>query len=402
MTRKILALVGLFALLGLSACGGGTVVKDDKPEVLLPGELVESSVADITLVRCQGRGNDQRVAIVQARKGCLEWYINYHLAQSAEERNAYLAKQRDVMANLDRYVKDPAPGAKAGLGEGVKSQVRVDDETVKVEIITQVHRRQLEMDLVGMGIMKSKEEMLADIGRPTLMVVPFPTSKGNKHRGMIEGTFNSYLTTNKWEVVSSSAVQDLEKMTDAIGEVAGAEDDEAAKIAMAAGADIYIKFDVQKAANDREVAWGVKLEAAETTTGRMIASHTKISPARSQWEATGEAKAIQDASSDAMGIVLAQITDYWREDAPKGSKFYIAFKNAPKNLDVAMNSVLKKTCTQVKLERSTAKEVVFRAQCKADNLELAGAIDEGITAKAGGAAYDFAAKNKNSIIVVFQ
>ncbi len=195
-------------------------------------------------------------------------------------------------------------------------------------------------------------------------------------------------------------------MVDAIGEVEGAEEDEAAKIAMAAGADVYITFEPKKErgkeAYGKSVAYGVALKAYETTTSRLLGSETVISPARASWVAGEEARALQDAASDAMAKLLPQIEEYWKEDAAKGSKFYVVFKNAPKSTDIKMNSVFKRTCSRVKLVRSTRSEVTFRLQCKMDNLELAGAIDEGISKKMPDVSYDFAAKNRNNIIVVFK
>lgn len=44
----------------------------------------------------------------------------------------------------------------------------------------------------------------------------------------------------------------------------------------------------------------------------------------------------------------------------------------------------------------------FYAQCKGDNMEIANALDEGIKANFSSANYDFLAKNKNSIIVLFK
>ncbi|RME19445.1 MAG: hypothetical protein D6806_18275, partial [Deltaproteobacteria bacterium] len=289
-------------------------------------------------------------------------------------------------------------------GKGIKSRVRVSDDKLRVVIITDVHRKLLEDDLVAMNIIAKKDEMLDAVGRPSLAVVPAAVAKGNKYRGMVEGILNSYLTKHRWEVVNASG--DLDKMVDAIGEVEGAEEDEAAKIAMAAGADVYITFEPKKErgkeAYGKSVAYGVALKAYETTTSRLLGSETVISPARASWVAGEEARALQDAASDAMAKLLPQIEEYWKEDAAKGSKFYVVFKNAPKSTDIKMNSVFKRTCSRVKLVRSTRSEVTFRLQCKMDNLELAGAIDEGISKKMPDVSYDFAAKNRNNIIVVFK
>ena len=188
--------------------------------------------------------------------------------------------------------------------------------------------------------------------------------------------------------------------------MAEAEEDEAAKIAMAAGADVYVMFEAKKEKGKGmaggQIAYSTRIEAYETTTSRMLASEKVTSPAYYENQAGQESRVLEEALRDSMAKVLPQVTDYWKEDAPKGHRFYVVFKNAPKKTDMKMNSVLKKACARVKLIRSTASEATFQAQCKLDNLELASAIDEGIEAKMSGTEYDFAAKNRSNIIVVFK
>ena len=405
--KKCSALVFAVLLIGVwsVACVQRVVVQDTGPEILLPGQFVESVDEAIDMVRCQGKGPDQPTAMIQARKGCLEWMITEKLAQAPAERRAYLASQKQIMAKLDRYVAIPKPGPRSGTGEGVKSQVRIDANQIKVELITKVFKKQLKADLVDLGIIASADEIADSIGNPTMMVVPFAASKGNKFRGMIEGLLNSYLTKAQYEVLSSSGQKDLDKMITAFAEAAEAEEDEAAAIARAVGADIFIKFEGKKMLPEgggQEVAYGVRIEAYETTTAKMLGSEQKTSPTRVTWRAGEEMRALEEALRDAMAQVMPQITAYWKKDAPKGNRYFVVFKDAPRRTDMKMSKVLKKACTKVKLQTSTASTVTFRVQCKADNLELASVIDEGIETKMGGAGYNFVAKNRNSIVVQFQ
>lgn len=402
LSAAILAV--LLAGVWTTACTTVVVKEDTGPEVLLPGQFIESVDANTVLVKCQGKGPDVRAAVNHARKGCLEWFITNQLAQTPSERQAYMANQKAIFAKLDRYVSLPPPGSASGKGKGIKSRVRLDEDTLKVDIITDVHKQLLQDDLVAMNIITSKEDMLDAIGRPTLMTVPFKASKGNKYRGIIEGQLKDYLTENRWEVLSPEGVSNLDKMVDAIGEVAGAEEDEVMKLAMAAGADIYIQFEAkkEKSKGGGGVAYTVRVEATDTTTGQSLAGKSVTSPARSDWNAGAEARALQEAMADAMGQVIPKIMGYWKEWAPKGRKFYLVFNNAPKKTDMRMASALKRgQCSQVKLVRSTKSTIHFRVQCKMDNLELAAAIDDAITSKMGGADYEFVAKNRNSIIVQF-
>jgi hypothetical protein len=378
------------------------VVKEDRgPEVLLPGELIETVDANTILVKCTGIGGDQRHAIDQARKGCLEWVITNQMAQTPGEKQAYMAQQKNIFQKIDRYVNIPPPGARSGKGKGVKSQVRVSDQEIKVIIITDVHKKALQDDLVAMGVIGSKDDMLEAVGMPTLMVHPSKANKGKKSRKIMEDLVNSFLTKAKWEVLDAKGVADLNKLVDAIGEVADSEEDEAAKLALAIGADVYIIFEANKEKKGSSVAYSVGISAYETTTGRKLASETALSSPRSTWTAGEESAAMMEGLNDAMGKVIPQITDYWKEDAPKGNRFTVVLKNCPKNTDMKLAPVMKRMCRFVKT-KSFPSQVNFYAQCKGDNLELAGGLSEGIDAKLSGHEYEFVAKNANNLIIVFK
>lgn len=401
--RKVATLFVMVLVLSVwgMACTTVVVKEDRGPEVLLPGELIETVDANTILVKCTGIGADQRQAIDQARKGCLEWVITNQMAQTPGEKQAYMAQQQNIFAKMDRYVNIPPPGARSGKGKGVKSQMRVSDEEIKVIIITDVHKKVLQDDLVAMGVVGSKDDMLEAVGMPTLMVHPSKANKGKKNRKIMEDLVNSFLTKAKWEVLDAKGVADLNKLVDAIGEVADAEEDEAAKLALAVGADVYIIFEANKEKQGSSVAFSVGISAYETTTGRKLASETALSSPRSTWTAGETSAAMMEALNDAMGKVIPQITDYWKEDAPKGNRFTVVLKNCPKNTDMKLAPVMKKMCRFVKT-KSFPTQVNFYAQCKGDNLELAGGLSEGIDAKLGGHEYEFVAKNANNLIIVFK
>jgi hypothetical protein len=401
MKKAMLSVAVLVLSVWGLACTTVVVKEDRGPEVLLPGELIETVDANTILVKCTGIGGDQRHAIDQARKGCLEWVITNQMAQTPGEKQAYMAQQKNIFQKMDRYVNIPPPGARSGKGKGVKSQVRVSDREIKVIIITDVHKKALQDDLVAMGVIGSKDDMLEAVGMPTLMVHPSKANKGKKNRKIMEDLVNSFLTKAKWEVLDAKGVADLNKLVDAIGEVADSEEDEAAKLALAIGADVYIIFEANKEKKGSSVAYSVGISAYETTTGRKLASETALSSPRSTWTAGEESAAMMEGLNDAMGKVIPQITDYWKEDAPKGNRFTVVLKNCPKNTDMKLAPVMKRMCRFVKT-KSFPSQVNFYAQCKGDNLELAGGLSEGIDAKLSGHEYEFVAKNANNLIIVFK
>lgn len=386
----------------MMSCTTVVVKEDTGPEVLMPATFVESPDANTVTLKCQGMGADMESAILQARKSCVEWLINDQIAQTAEEKQGYKAVQQQIFAQLDKYIGMPPPGASDGKGRGVKSRVRVG-EKLKVEIIENVQKKTLVDDLAALGVTKSKSDMLAAVGMPTIMVHPSKANKGSKDRKIMEDLVNSYLTKQKLEVLDAGNVQDMNKLTGAIGEVTGAEEDEAAKLALAIGADVYIIFEagMDKQPNG-SIAAKVGISAFETTTSRKLASETALSAPRASFIAGEEAATYMEALNDAMGKTVPQIFDYWKEDAPKGNRFTVILNNAPKSADVKISSALKKSCTFVKVALATAKTVHFYAQCKGDNMEVAGVLDEAFGASFQGKEYDWAAKVKNSLIVNFK
>lgn len=380
------------------------VVKGEKgPEILLPGKFIESVDANTIRVECQGTGHDMNEAVLMARKGCVEWVATTMLAKTPGERQAYKSVQGQVFAQLDKYIGIPGPGSRDGKGKGIKSRVRISDDKIRVVMQEDVAKTTLQQDLVQMGAIQSTDEMLEAAGMPSLMAMPSKVNKGSKLRGIMEGLVNEYLTNAGYEVLDAKGVTDLNKMVDAIGEVAGAEEDEAAQVAMAAGADIYFVYEANRDKKGDGIAYSVNVKAYETTTGNLLASKNAQGPARANWVAGQESAALQEPLNDAMGGVLPIVTQYWKKNSPKGRKYFIKFKNSPKKTDMAMNRVLKKACSRVKMVSSTVGgDVVFRAQCKIDNLELASAIDDGIGAKMGGAEFDWAAKTRSALVVVFK
>ncbi len=202
----------------------------------------------------------------------MEWVVNDQLAQTPGEKQAYVQAQPQASSRSSISMSDSRdPGSADQKGKGVKSQIRVDDNTVQVVIIIDVNKKFLADDLVAMGVIKSKSEMLEAVGMPTMIVQPSKASKGNKYRKLVEDLVNSYLTKNKLEVLDAGNVEDLNTLVGAIGEVAGAEEDEIAKLAQAVGADVYVVFEIKvdKKPNG-SVAYGVGMSAFETTTSRKL------------------------------------------------------------------------------------------------------------------------------------
>ena len=405
MTRRsvLMVLAAVFAL-GMFAGCTRTVVVQQGPEVLQPGEYIESSDAMIKLVHCRGKGIDKEAAILNARKGCLEWMIVNEYAQSPGELQAYRANQKQIFANIDRYVPAPHRMAVDGKGEGTTSVTQNQDGSVNVEVNAKVFKKQLEKDLVQMNIVASKDDVQDSIGNPSVVAGPSKAVKGKRYRKDMEQLVNSYLTKEKFEVVNLETVQDLDKMQESVAEATDSEQGDLASLAAAAGADVYVEFEAKPEKKNEGVVWAVNIKAYETTTGKMLASDTGFSGKRSTEEAGQERIAMAEGLNVVMGKIIPQIKDYWKEYRPRGRKFRVSFMNPPKNSDFKLDRVLKKVCSKVKVEKSTPSLLLFYLQCKMDNMELSAAISEGIESKLGMTSndYEFPMKNRNMLVIKFK
>lgn len=401
-------LLGITSVLWLgllaAACSGQPVKQG--PEVLYPGEFVESVDANnIDIVKCRGKGVDQDAAIENARKGCLEWMITERMAQSPGERRAYMAQQDQIMAKLDRYIPPLKPGSRAGTGEGVKSRTRNNDGTVNVEINIKVYSKNLRKDLVAMNIIQSKDETLARVGKPYIMVQPAPASRGNKNRGLIETLLESYLAEQRWKVKNAKGVQDFEKMLDALSEAYGRDEDEVDMIAKAVGANIFVTFEVDKdtaegMAGD-QVSYSIGLKAYETVSNDLLGARMVTGVNYYDNTANAAKKALQSPLQDGMAQLMRQIMEHWKEDGPKGQRFSIALMNPPKDAGLELKVALKKQpCSDTRLERSTGKTALLIAQCKLDNAELFMAVRDIIKEKLGSSPSERLI-NQNSVVIYY-
>ncbi|MBW2703849.1 MAG: hypothetical protein JRF33_23770, partial [Deltaproteobacteria bacterium] len=310
--------------------------------------------------------------------------------------------QQDLFNKLDKYVGNPPPGAKDGKGPGVKSRLRLGEDKIRVEIIVHVQQKMLQDDLAAMGVMQSTEDLMDSVGMPSLMAVPSKANKGSKLRGIMESIVNEYLSNQEFEILDAKGVQDLGKFTDALGEVSGAEENEAAQIAMAIGADVYFVYEAIKSKKGDTVNYTVRVKAYETTTGTVVGDTSATAPARYDDIAGKEAETLMEPMNDAMGKLVPLLMKFWKRTAPKGQRFYLVFNGGPEGTDENMAEVLERNCSKYKLVSSVEGKVILRAQCKMNNLGLAKAIRKGIKSKMEGAAFKWTAKTRTSLILQFQ
>ncbi len=377
--KKAVLFATIALVLGAWTFGCTTVViKEDKgPEVLLPAEVMESVNADTVSLQCDGIGFDKPGAILQARKACIDWYITNKLAPTASERKNYEAVQQAFFNQLDKYVGQPPVGTKDGKGPGVKSRARIDEERIKVRIIVHVNTKALKADLVAKGVIQDSGDLMDSVGMPSLVAVPSKASKAKKLTKEMAAVVDDYLTSNNLNVKDIGNIQNMEKVFESLGEISGAEENEAAQIALAAGADVYFVYEGNRDKKADSIAYSATVTAFETVTSTKLGTKKTIGEARFSKRAGEESKALDEPFRDSMGKLMPRVMEYWKRTAPKGQRYMIQFNGGDTSKTKrAIMKILKRNCSNRKMITADDKMVRYEAQCKMANDELSIMFEE--------------------------
>lgn len=213
--------------------------------------------------------------------------------------------------------------------DNVRKRVVIDNGTaLRVIKRFKINREKLIESLERDGIIQKRKEVMAEIGKPFIMVIP-QTVKGKSPLEKLESdkkskhsaaAIESYLTSKQYDVVvpeQQGLINSLNQMQDMSG------GDMAYQIALALGSDIYISFDGQM----EDAGYGTKkyamsAKAYETTTARLLGTETGYSRAR-----TGEESiSIEEAVNDSIDKVLARVNRYWEDDMQNGIQYKIIAK----------------------------------------------------------------------------
>jgi hypothetical protein len=288
--------------------------------------FVESYSPTEVTIRATGIGSDVDNAELDAKKCALYFVLAITtdpLLQTSEEKTSFeqMKEQFFAKGNFEQYI--------TFVGNDILSRVKTKDG-VKVEKLVRVNKEKLSQDLSEKGVLKSREEVSANVGNPMIMVLP-EVAKGENPIEKLKSDANikkgaevieGYLTARKYDVQVPEQMNVLNELTTAQNQVAGNEDDIAYQLALSIGSDVYITFNVkvEKGSIGKKAVVGCR--AYETTTAKLLGTETGYSPER---PSVPDAALIEEAMNWAIEKVLSRISAYWKEDATRGQQYKLIF-----------------------------------------------------------------------------
>ena len=302
---------------------------------------LETSDPGIVMIRATGIGIDKRhkkpkartldkSANLDARRAAV-WFVLYGgsdpLLRTESSKSLFLDYQKEFF-----YKKNITPFI-AWEADYYDSRTRIGKK-LKITKSIKVNRRILTEELVKRGILTDKDDIMARIGRPTIMVLPekkndisqidLLKTDSNLKKGA--EVIESYLSADNYEVVIPEQQETVMQMADAQFAVSGHEDDFSYLLALSVGSDVYITYTVdiskQKLGNTTLKKASVGCRAYETTTARLLGAETGYSPTRN----TSDAVLIEEAMKDAIDKVILRVLSYWEKELINGIQYKLIVK----------------------------------------------------------------------------
>jgi len=302
---------------------------------------LETTEPGIVMIRATGIGVDKehrkpktsvldKSANLDAARAAV-WFVLYGgtdpLLRTEESKSLFTEYQKDFFA------KDNIKPFIAWEANYYDNRIKMG-ENLKITKAFKINRRILKEELVKRDIVTSKDEIVEQLGRPTIMVLPekkkdisqmdLLMSDENLKKGA--EVIESYLSADRYEVIIPEQQESLMKMAAAQFSVSGHEDDFSYMLALSVGSDVYITYTIdiseQKLGSTTVKKASVGCRAYETTTARLLGAETGYSPARN----TSDAVLIEEAMKDAIDKVILRVLNYWEQDMKNGVQYKMVIK----------------------------------------------------------------------------
>jgi hypothetical protein len=369
MQRIILLILGIFPL--FAGCAREPILPQSfRAEVL---EIVDPSRVKILAT---GVGEEFEWAVHDAQKAAMARVIG-DLVQSQEEKARFEMEKERIYKNYRRYVE----------GWELKSRRRTEEGDIEVQGVVLLNRRLIEDDLVQVGVIKERRERLELLEFPTIALLPETTTRGAGFATFAQNHGASYLTQRKYDVIDIEQLKKVEEMAEGLKEVEGLPSDPKAVIALQAGADIYIAFEIRldegQVGQDRTVKASASVRAFETTTARQIGAASGFSR---EYPLTAGAreKAVAEALGDALDRVLTNIEDYWKDDLKRGHQFLLTIRAPLKRnpeLRRSLVEAIRSVAKSFKEELVTDQTMNYRVWYPGSNTDFLFALQDAVKAR---------------------
>ncbi len=273
--------------------------------------FVESTSTVEVTIRATGKGCDVESAMEDAKKAAL-WYILFAgdrpILKTSAEREKFKDVERLIFSRVDDYVR----------WESDIKDKRIKGVYTLVTILVKLDKGLLEEDLKRRNVIKGTEDILEEVGYPTIYVA-YTDNKGK----VAATTIQEYLQDRGFEVFVKSGSEKVDKIIKEISSLEGMADPHFA-LALQTGSDILIKVDVvtasRRVSGVRVDKASVTVQAYQSTTGKLLASSTGYSPER---KVTDISSVIQEAAQDAADKITFQIKKEWTKVIRRGRPFKI-------------------------------------------------------------------------------
>lgn len=224
---------------------------------------------------------------------------------------------------------------------GFDSRVKLaGGEKIRVEKQFRINRKAIIDYLVDHRVIEKVEDVLEEIGMPTIMALPevkagqnpLTELQNNSILKQAASVIEAFLTQKKYEVIAPDQAQKIYEQQQAQMNVKGFEEDLSYAIAMSVGSDVYftysITIDSRKVGSSEVRKVSAAIRAYETTTARLLGAETGYSE-----ESAAPAAALAEAAiTNAMNNVLSRVNSYWQDDIRNGTQYKIIF-NITGNFD---------------------------------------------------------------------
>lgn len=340
------------------------------------------SIVDPARVQLQatGIGKEFEWAVRDAQKAAMA-RVMQDIVQSAEEKQRFDGAARAIYRNVERYVERWE----------LRDRRRRPDGDIEVRGSVVVNRRLIEDDLVARGVVLERRQLLSELERPTLAVLPDADTAGADWQRFAANQASSYLTQRRYDVVDLDQLRQIEADTDALRGIDGIPEDPKARIALRSGADIYLEYGVRldegQVGRDRTVKASASVKAFETTTARQIGAATGFSKDYAATAGAGD-KAIAEAVGDAIDRVLANINDYWKDDLAQGRQYMVTIRGQFGSRDRAARravyEALREVAGDLKENVATDQTLNYRVWYRGSNTELLFALQDKVESALGG------------------
>lgn len=249
-----------------------------------------------------------------------------------------------------------------------QSRVRIEGGTgIRVAKNFRINKENLYRDLVEAGITMAREDLVAKVGNPIIMVIPDseegqnPVDLLSENREMRQAAtvIQSYLTARGYDVVVPEQQAALSDLAAAQTMVEGRQRDYAYELALSIGSDVYITFSgsVDDAAYGTQ-RYAMSINAFETTTARLLGSETGYSQGR-----RGEIMvSLEEAVNAAIDNVLNRIMNYWRNDLERGVQYKLIVSLDPSFDDFQVDEIHLAFMDAVDKIARSSRELILTSQ----------------------------------------